>query len=132
MYKKQYMQKKEKELAAWVFADKLLTRAGATKVKYLGLLNAQNTEKLGEGSQLLKAIPKLKESGQNDFNEAMRIVGTLSPEDVQLFWKAQERNKDAKCFDDLVREESIVVTRFFRSRRACINVAACGLTFSCR
>jgi hypothetical protein len=96
-YEHEYM-KAEVEQVPWKVASKLLTDAAAALSKYKGLKDA----KFPDGSHLINAIPKLKESGEKNFAEAMAIVETLSPEDAELFWTEQIRNKDAKTFEELV------------------------------
>jgi len=48
------------------------------------------------------AIPKLGENGEKNFKKAMEMVQSLSPEDAQKFWEQQERNRNAKSFNELV------------------------------
>lgn len=95
-YNKNFVPKKVRE--PWEQADKLLTDAGVTKSKWLGLKGAESIEE----TQLVKAVPALKLAGEKKFDEAMEIIKTLSPEDAEKLWAVQERNKGVTKFEDLV------------------------------
>lgn len=98
-YEKEY--KKNENEEPWEKASKLFTNAAATLVKYRGLQKA----KIADDSHLHKAIPQLKASGEASFAEALKIVSSLNKEDAAKFWKEQVRNKNAKCFEDLVTKK---------------------------
>lgn len=103
-YEKEFLKSKEAEQPEWMKADRLMTAAAATFVKYTGLQKADIGAR-DPKSHLIKAIPKLKENGEIKFNEAMEIVKTLSPEDAAEFWLQQERNKNCTSFDTLVTKK---------------------------
>jgi len=55
--------------------------------------------------QLRKGMPTMKKNGEDAFNEAMELAKTLNEEEKKLLWENpdyQARNKNAKCFDDLI------------------------------
>jgi len=100
-YEKQHPKNKDSELPLWQQASKMMTDSAATLVKYNKLQNA----KIDPNSHLVKAIPKLGEYGQTKYREATEIVSKLTDEDREKFWCDQVRNKDAKCFEDLITKK---------------------------
>ncbi len=100
-YEKEYLKESEDKRPLWEQASRKMTAAAATYVKYIGLQKA----KISPTSHLIKAIPKLRENGEKKFKEALEIVAGLSKEDADKFWKEQERNKNAKTFEELVTKK---------------------------
>jgi len=112
-YEKEFIKSKI-VLPQWEIANKKMTDAAATYVKYIGLQKAD----ISAESQLNKAIPKLRKIGEDGFLEALDIVSKLNEEDAKKFWVAQERNKDAKCFEDLITKKEFERRRFQELGRA--------------
>jgi hypothetical protein len=90
--------KENEEIPEWKQADDLFTQAASIGARLQGLIK----KSLKEDSHLLKAIPKLKDTGEKKFNQAQKIISKLNPEDSEKFWANQVRNKNAKSFDELV------------------------------
>jgi hypothetical protein len=85
----------------WQQADQLWTTAASTLVKYKGLQAAA----LPEGSRLVQAIPRLYEDGEKKYRAGCDMIKQLSPEDLDKFWSAQERNKGASKFEELITKK---------------------------
>jgi hypothetical protein len=108
---KRFVKEYEAELAAiekeqrpeWKKADDLMTKAASIRVRYQGLLNAD----LGKQQHLPKAIEPLRKKGVKMLEECLAIVDKLSPEEQELFWSSQERNRGVQSngFDQLVTKK---------------------------
>jgi hypothetical protein len=96
-YEKTY-KNKDKKVTQVDTANEYMKNAAATLAKVKGLENATFSPE----SHLLKAIPKLKESGVELYKKCIDLIATFSPEELEQFWKKQIRNKDATCFEDLI------------------------------
>lgn len=90
--------KKSEEVPEWKQADELFTQAASIGARLHGLTKSS----LKGDSHLLKAIPKLRATGEKKFEQAQKIISKLSPEDAEKFWAIQVRNKNSKTFDELV------------------------------
>lgn len=77
-----------------------MTDAAANLAKYKGLENKEI-----EHPHLAKAIPKIREVGEQLYKEALEIVETLNQEDKDKFWERQMRNKNAKSFEELITKK---------------------------
>jgi len=98
--------KKNEEMPLWQKADKLMTSASSIKVRYQGLLNAGLNEE--KHKHLPKAVTPLRNRGEEMFNECMQLLEECSPEEQELFWISQERNRGVTSFDQLVTKKDFV------------------------
>jgi len=100
-YEKEYLKVKEEEKPLWEQASRLMTEAAATYVKFKGLQKAD----IKPDSHLAKAIPALRLNGEAKFKKSLEMVSQLNSEDLAKYWKDQERNKDARFFEELVTKK---------------------------
>lgn len=79
-------------------ADGYTTEAASIKVKYNGLCAIRN--KLS--ANMISAIEPLKQKGINNFEMAKSLVKLMNLEERKRFSQLQERNINAKTFDELI------------------------------
>jgi hypothetical protein len=79
-----------------------MTNAACISMRLQGLLNSQN---FNLSVQLQNCLVPLRERGEKLFSEAMQIVGLLSREEAEMFWKLQERNRGVTSFHQLVTKK---------------------------
>lgn len=101
-YEKEENAKKWDEMDPVLKADKLLTKAASIRKIWDSLVKKDLSEK----GQLSNAVGPLRSTGERKFEEAMQIVASLKPEDVDRLWQLQVRNKDVKSFDELVTKKA--------------------------
>lgn len=118
-YEKKYA--KRKKLEPWQRADKLFTEAAATLKKYKGLEPTRDKIDAAK-SHLLCAIPKLRESGEKKYEEALEIIATLGKEDLDRFWAAQIRNANATCYDELISKKEYERKKTIEEAKATVAV----------
>jgi len=94
--------KDQKPKKEWELADAAMTDAASTLSRYKGLKRKQETL----DKQLTKAVDPLYASGEKKYKEALALIEKLSPEDTEKFWKAQERNKNAKSYEELLTKKA--------------------------
>jgi hypothetical protein len=116
-------QKKLKTIKSsdWEKANGFLTEAAKRKSLLIALENNNN---MNDNNQLRKGSPKIRQHGEELFKQAMEIAGTLSPEEAEKLWsdECQGRNKNAKCFDDLItKKEALTRSEVDALRKSLIN-----------
>lgn len=84
----------------WQTADRLWTEAAAIKVRSDALQNIDN-------HIMRTAFNPLRKRGIQSFEEGKKLLDTLNDADKEKFYKAQERNRYAETFDDLVTKKHL-------------------------
>lgn len=120
-YEKKKQKKQEKQLDLWEKADRLMTNAASIHARWNALRNIN----LDDQNHLAKAVNPLRERGVREFREAMDIVHTLSDEDKEKFWNSQARNRDAKCFEDLVTKKAFETNSTSTTSESTSSAASC-------
>jgi hypothetical protein len=112
-------QKKLDSRLQWQIADGYLNEAAVLKSKI------ENLTKLPSGQHLLRAIPVLRNRGQEMFEKAKEIRCRLSTEELLKLAESQKRNEGASCFDDLITRRQYEINRRLEAKAAVAKQVPC-------
>lgn len=86
---------------SWKYANKLMSEASYISMKI------RDADVNGNNGRLAVAYSMLEKKGEKQYKKSIEIVSRLNKRDSEIFWTKQSRNKNAKCFKDLITKREI-------------------------